>query len=484
MLTKSTFTNTPDIRAAAPGGSGAGHAASSPFWRRNAEASLIGRIQAINKINDPTIMTDNVLRWVKVALVILLAATGLIGALNYWKFFSLTLGNVYIVAFLTVAIAGLVEFGKYFATKWAIRYPFFNTFRAIFSEAHSTLIWVGLLLVAGLTFVLSAYNSTKGAEQLSYLIAHESAEGQAVFTPQTAEIDAQIANAQNVQASALSNRISTGKYKGMVDWQSSKTAKNAGASAATLIAQKQQIVEQQRQDWERQQGERSQNVNHAASYVLKIGGWLELLQFILMFVRVACEKQLASHPDAQPRPQHKPAPSPSNGPQFNGQPASDYHNNTYFNRGADGNVIRATAPQPYNPVAQPVPQDYITITDVRIVDAEKVLRHHRSEMSKWIGHFNRKDAPGTPDIVTRLLTDAHNDINRMGHGIEPEAVESFCDYVENRIGPKLADAGKPYAGMGVMLATLRGKSRRTDTPTAPIANQILARYERMEGASA
>jgi len=38
--------------------------------------------------------------------------------------------------------------------------------------------------------------------------------------------------------------------------------------------------------------------------------------------------------------------------------------------------------------------------------------------------------------------------------------------------------------MGVMLATLRGKSRRTDTPTAPIANQILARYERMEGASA
>ena len=349
MLTKSTFTNTPDIRAAAPGGSGAGHAASSPFWRRNAEASLSGRIQAINKINDPTIMTDNVLRWVKVALVILLAATGLIGALNYWKFFSLTLGNVYIVAFLTVAIAGLVEFGKYFATKWAIRYPFFNTFRAIFSEAHSTLIWVGLLLVAGLTFVLSAYNSTKGAEQLSYLIAHESAEGQAVFTPQTAEIDAQIANAQNVQASALSNRISTGKYKGMVDWQSSKTAKNAGASAATLIAQKQQIVEQQRQDWERQQGERSQNVNHAASYVLKIGGWLELLQFILMFVRVACEKQLASHPDAQPRLQHKPGPSPSNGSQFNGQPATDYnYHNTYFNRGPNGNVVSVS--QPITPV--------------------------------------------------------------------------------------------------------------------------------------
>lgn len=490
MLTHTTFTNTPDIRAAAPGGSGAGNPAPTPFWKRDQKASLAGRINAINQINDPTIMTDNVLRWVKVILVVLLAATGLIGALNYYKFFSISMSNFYIVAFLTLAIAGIVEFGKYFATKWAIRNAFFVGFRHIFAEAHSTLIFLGLAVVSVLTFALSAYNSTKGAEQLAYLISHESAEGKAVFTPNTPDLDAQIAAAQGVQSSALSNRITTGQYKGMVDWQSSKTAKSAGQTAASLIAQKETVVAQQRADWERQQAERARSIDHAAGFTLKIGGWLELLQCILMFIRVACEKQLASHPDAQPRRQQSPNPTPS--PSFNGQhsfngsfpnnshPTNSPLHHTFFNRGADGNVRTASA-DPLPTLATSLATDNEPAATERMINAEKILRYHRDQFQKWASHLNRRDAPGTHDTIVGMMKGAHADIEKMGYGIDPEEVEKFCQYIERNLAPRLEEKGPGYAGTGVMLATLRGKARR-DTHRPSIAEVVLSKYSQGEGA--
>ena len=448
------------IRAAAPSGPDAG--TRKPFWHRDSDKSLHQRIARIHRINDPTIKTDNVLRWVMRIIYLAIGITGLIGGMSYWKFFGLSIDNVYVVGVLTVAIAGILEFGKYYCTTQALRTAFFKGFGYIWSEVHTSVIWCGLLLVGALTLIMSAYNSTKGAEQLSYLIAHKSAEGQAVFTPQTAEIDAQIAAEQSAQTAAQNNRITTGKYKGMVDWQSSKTAKTAGTNAAALIAQKDAIVATQRADWDRHQAERAKHNEHAAGFVMKVGGWLELLQLILMFVLVACEKQLASHPEAQPHPT-----GPISSSQFatNGQ----FHNYAGFKTGADGNYIAYQSPEargdtPGFTVSQSQPavsQLETSEPDLSVILPDEVLRWFESEIRKEPSHFDRKDA--NPDtVVSRIhnkLRRAHMTIDRMNRGaFSADAAKRFGMYLTGTVEPLLDFHKRPYAGMQDLVASLRHKT--------------------------
>lgn len=456
MLTHST-TASPPIRAASSGGADAAPRP-RPFWKRDQEASLGQRIAAINRINDPAIMTDNVLFWTRLAIWVLLGITGLIGGLNYYKFFSLSIDVPWIVWFLTVAVAAVLEFGKYYCTTWALRDVFFKGFGYIKAEVHSFTIWVGLVLVGLLCLGMSAYNSTKGAEQLAYLLSHQSAEGQAVFTPNTPDLDAQIAASQNAQASALSNRITKGQYKGMVEYNSAKTAKTAGASADALIKQKEQVVAQQRADWERQQQERRQHTDHAAGYILKIGGWIELLQFILMFVRVACERQLANHPQAQPYPTN--GPGRSNG----AYTAQETHNGLPynwigFNRDEHGNV------KPYargeNPVSQqPPPVSQFDPPEPLFQVADEILRYYEGELRKEPSHFARRDASAAT-IVSRIhkkLRLAHSAIDRTQAGaFSIGASQRFGLYLTGVIRP-LLEQHLPYEGLDDMLASLRQKT--------------------------
>lgn len=440
----------PNIRAASPGGA----ESARPFWARNAEASLGRRIANIQKINDPTTNADEVLRAAKIFITLLLAFTGLLGGMNYYKVFGLTFPPA-VTLFLAVVVTITIEFGKNYCTLWALRQPFFQGFGRIAARASSFIIWTGLAALAVATFSMSIWNSTRGAEHLALLLAHQRPEAQATFTPDTRDLDAQIIAAQNAQTAALGNKITTGKYKGMTEWNSATTAKKAGATVAALSEQRKQVVEQQRADWERRQTRTEQHNDHAAGLVLRVGGWVELLQLLLMVVRVACERSLDGRTAFSPTPA-------ANRYHNNGHVPENHDMPRFFNRGGDGNVIRARA-HPADVVTQSpfVVSQHGAPTAVSYTP-DAILRYYEQDLRRDTPNYNRPKGCNFDTVTARIhqkLRNAHADIDRTQVGaFSAAAAKRFADYLTKTLEPILAEQNSPYDSMQDMLASLRHKT--------------------------
>lgn len=262
----------------------ASNTSTTSWWARDKQKSLQSRISAIQRINDPTTNADEILAGSKWLIYLLLAFTGLLGGISYYKNFSGAFPVEAAIA-MAAALTITIEWGKNYCATWTLRIPFFRGFGHVMETPANTFIFIGLLCIAGATFYMSVYNSTIGGQQLSRLLSHE--RNQVAFAADTKAIDDQIAT--------LSKGIDENRK---IQWKgtTTRTAQQAIASSTKAIerlqSQRESAVAQQRADWEKNQATLSENSNFTANLVLKSGGWVELLQILLILLRVSCERSL------------------------------------------------------------------------------------------------------------------------------------------------------------------------------------------------
>lgn len=274
-------------------------------------------VAAVQHINDPTTSADEMLTASKFILYLLLAYSGILGAVSYYKNFAPSFGHEYAL-FMCVCLAFAIEFGKSYFGVWAVRLLLIAGIREATSEMHQFIKLVALIAFALATFAMSVINSTRGGEQLSHLLRQEKT-GLQMFQANTAAIDQQIEAVNNQIAANNGNT-----WKGIVSYESQKANKKLSGSLENLQKQKTQTIEQQRADWQVHQAQQTENGNFAARLVMASGGWVELLQFILLLLRVSCEKSLLP---LVPQPSPAPPPASNKTPGFNGSPSAPYQSN-------------------------------------------------------------------------------------------------------------------------------------------------------------
>lgn len=282
----------------------------SPWWQSDSEQGLKSRIAKIQKFRDPGTNADEMLRFGKVVIFILLCFTGMLGSINYYKNFSGTFPHEAAI-FMAFALTFAIEFGKNYAAKWAIRIPFFRGFSHLTQRPEDTLVWASCILIAGVTFYMSIYNSTIGGQHLATILGQE--RNQSAFSPDTRSIDAQITTTQK-----QIDEHGKIKWKGTTTRDAQKAIIKGSAALETLQQQRAQIIQQQRKDWEKAQGQKEVNINYTAKLVLASGGWAEVLQLLFFLLLVSCEKTL----DRRITP---PTPAPSH------QTGIGYRNHNYAN---------------------------------------------------------------------------------------------------------------------------------------------------------
>lgn len=424
-----------------------------PFWAKaegHREQSLKERIEKINKLDDPTTSADEILFWGKKILYVLLAYSATLGFFCYFKNFSKSF-PFWAAVFMSAALPLAIEFGKNYCTTWAIRKPFFNGISYIWQRASSFFMFLGLLLIGITTFVMSVKNSTTGAHQLSQLFSHE--RNASAFVPDTRTIDQQIAVLQ-----ANDNQLSLKTKGGNINWAAQPIKSANAKSLAALQEQRKASIEQQRADWESERLHKTEQGNYVADLVLASGGWTELLQLLLMVLRVACEKALHRRLPDQPQPY--PIQPSHNGHETHhaGQPERPRYptvqNNgrfTFFNRDETGNVAPAA---PHEPTEYHEPKTVshspVTVTrhepDFPANYADDVLRLAEKEIRGHVANFkDRQRRESTiSDNINGILDDTLEKIKSPGFNPSRSAAIKFYDYVTG-LFTLLNEKGWPYS---------------------------------------
>lgn len=413
----------------------------SPWWQREKKDKLPDRIKQIQRVNDPTTYADEVLSASKILLVMLLSFSGILGGMSYFKNFSLSM-PLEVAIFLALTLTVVIEWGKNKASTWAVRIPFFQGWSSIWSTPSNTFIFGGLALVAIATFFMSVYNSTKGGEQLALMLSHE--KNHVEFKPNTQDIDAQVSQLQH----GVSNAPMT-KWKGKMYYQDAKAVRAANKSIESLQRQREDLVKMQRADYERNLSIQASQSNFASKLVLASGGWIELLQVLIILLRVACEKKLDDR-----------AVSPTLA--FKGVQSEPAERKIGFNVSSDGNVRKADGDsvvinQP--PVSVPqTPQSVPQINASVFLSPEEALRWFESELKKEPSNFTNKHANENTvaeRINLKLLRAQRYLTATPDNTIPNEAADRFERYLTEQLFPVLEE--RQYQPNYQILSLLQSK---------------------------
>lgn len=414
-----------------------------PWWKRGQRETLDDRVRAVQNVNDPTIISDDVQRWSKVALVGLLAFTTLLSGFSYFKFFEKSFG-VELAAIMSLLLAFVIEFGKNWGFLKVLRIPFFQGWKFVWDEISNTVMWVFLLLLSIVTFAASVYNSTQGAHQLSLLLSHERT--YSAFSPNTANIDAQIADLKTNDASLGDIRRKNGKTNWAIQPMKAENAK----TLASLQEQRRASIEKQRSDWEKQASIQEGQNAFGANSLLAVGGWVELLQIILMFVRASAEKSLDK--TAPQRRTTTPPPYQSHTqPSRNGFKENIINEGSrigFFWKGYGETPIRAETHNdldgktPVSQSSQPVTQADSEETGSH---ADDVLKLALTRLQGHAANFDRKHGKNstTAENIHEILDET---LRKMKGTFRPSlaAHTRFCDYVDTTLFPLLREKGFRY----------------------------------------
>lgn len=417
---------------------------SQAWWTRINKETLDDRVKAVQNVSDPTIMSDDVQRWSKIALLVLLAFTTLLSGASYFKFFEKSFG-FYTALIMALLLACIIEFGKNWGGLKVLRIPFFLGWRYVSAEVQNTIMWVFLLFLSVVTFAASVYNSTQGAHQLSLLLSHERTYQS--FAPNTAAIDAQIADLQQKDGA-----LNLKRKNGRTDWAAQPIKEGYAKTIASLQQQRETTIAQQRADWEKQSSIQEQQNNFSANSLLAVGGWVELLQVILMFVRVSAERSLDKTATQRRRDTFQPMqPYPTgNGHSstVNEVPEQRY----YFNRNSPtGNVVEAILNQQpiSNTHENTVSQSSHTVTQINDGDggnyADDVLRLALTRLQGHAANFDRKHGKNstTADNIHQILDETLHKMKGTFHPGE-QMHGRFSAYVLNTVFPLLLEKEFPY----------------------------------------
>lgn len=360
----------------------------TPWWQKREGADLENRIKRINEYRDTTTSTDELLRVARVFLAILLLFSGALAGMNYFLFFSHTLPFEFALG-ASALLTSVIEWGKSRMGLRAFQKPFLEGFGTIVSTPAQTIMWTGTVLFALATFTMSIMNSTKGGEAMAAKMGREKHES--VFVPDTKFYDDQIAAATTIQQQHSNN-----KWKGTIVYKSAQVADRQGKTIVKLSEDRQKAIDQQRADWERNRDAVGQETSTAAAMVLKAGGWVELLQLLLIIIIASCQKVLADKMGGSP--------TPATGIGFRLE-ASGYHPATGsgpderrpigFHRAHD-TAARTSRPEtpPYSvesvavsQVSQPVSQ-FSTVPES--VGAGEALRHIRTDLMRDVNNLEKQ----------------------------------------------------------------------------------------------
>lgn len=417
-----------------------------PWWTRTNKETLDDRVKAVQNVSDPSIMSDDVQRWSRIALIALLAFTTLLSGASYSKFFEKSFGfeAAFVMALL---LACIIEFGKNWGFLKVLRIPFFLGWRYVSAEVQNTIMWVFLLFLSAVTFAASIYNSTQGAHQLSMLLSHERTYN--AFIPNTSDLDAQIADLQKQDG-----QIKLTRKNGRTNWAAQPIKAENAKTLASLQQQRETAIAQQRADWEKQTAIQEQQNNFSANSLLAVGGWVELLQIILMFVRVSAERSLDK--TAAQRRQQVPYPTGNgNGHYRPFQPRNEpAQNGIGFFWPNYGHPKDALDKQPLwhneNTVAQSpqtVPQSE-TAADMSYADT--VLEVCRQAIQRDISNFhNRQAKPETvANRIHQALNKCYGAMSKAGSAFDPSyhvGLKLYA-YLQDTVFPTLDGVGYPFEG--------------------------------------
>lgn len=428
---------------------------SQPWWTRTNKETLDDRVKAVQNVSDPTIMSDDVQRWSKIALGALLAFTTLLSGASYFKFFEKSFGFEAALV-MALLLAGVIEFGKNWGFMKVLRIPFFLGWRYVSAEVHNTIMWVFLLFLSVVTFAASIYNSTQGAQQLSLLLSHERT--YQAFTPNTAAIDTQIETLQKAD-----NDLGAIKRKnGRTNWAIQPMKAENAKTLASLQQQRETVIAQQRADWEKQAAIQEQQNNFSANSLLAVGGWVEFLQLILMFVRASAERSLDK--TAAQRQQQVPYHTGNGQPHTNGHTHQPIHNagqRYYFNRPSPtGNVESSWHRQPLWPDENTVSQPSQTVTQQNTStvasQANAVLQLAEKRIRGFAANFDsrQRNNQTVAENIHRILDETGAAIRQPGFMPTYAVWAKFYNYVQGDLFPMLDVKGWPYPVKNVFVANL------------------------------
>lgn len=411
-----------------------------PWYKRTNRQTLGDRIKSVQNVNDPTIVADDVQRWSTRFLYLLLIFTTLLSGFSYYKFFEKSFG-VFAV-FMAISLAATIEFGKNWGFLKVLRMPFFLGWKHIQSEVQETFMWVGLLLLSITTFAASVYNSTHGAHQLSLLLGNE--RNLSEFKPNTADIDNQIAA---TQGSMSQNRGI--KWKGTVTYQAQKAIQKESVALEKLQNQRATTIDRQRADWEAQQAIKEGQNNFSANSLLAVGGFIELLQFLLMFMRVSAERSLDK--TATSRNFEELSTATKGFTDFsthgNGQNAPVNYgatNTTPMQFRWDGYGQTQNAPTAVTQHQPPVSQ--AAQHSPTVLGSNQILLQLRTKLMADIPNFRKRNGqPGTVSSrINKAFDECFYSINHAEFRPTREIGAKVYDYLVSDAIPALNSVGRPY----------------------------------------
>lgn len=320
------------------------------WWSRDRdkarEAAMDKRLEAIRRINDPGTWADEILKGARILLPLLLLYSGFLGFFNYWKFFEQSF-HEYVAAAMAIVLAVVIEWGKYRAAMWALRIVFFQGGSYIGRSPANTFVFVGLLLLGAATFTMSWINSTRGARELATMLSKDRNETK--FAPDTAKIDAEIAATQATidKAPRITDK------KGQEVYQNSKAVRVAQERLVALGLERAKSDSIQRVDWAAGQADVADKSTRAGEMVMASGGWVELLQGLLLIVCVSCERILGSRADRRGQSSGNGSPTTSNGHRIVNGPTTYQNSATDADRRPIGFYQRAADPYRHEALTEP-----------------------------------------------------------------------------------------------------------------------------------
>lgn len=413
---------------------------SQPWFKNDPNKGMNDRVQQISRMRDPGTFADEILIGSRFLFILSLLFTGALCFFSY-QFFLERFLSFQAATAAAIAVTVLIEYGKKRVGMSALRMPFMQGFRHIFSTPENTGVFAGASAFAIVIFAVSVYNSTNGAARYAETTANERTE--TTFTPDTRVIDEQIAATQR----SIDN-APTATWKGTTYYQDKKSVRAASQSLASLTEQKSAIIAQQRADFERTRGMNDDANSHSAGIALRIGGWLELMQILLMFLMASCERVLdRRNPSGAPSPtqqrggigfQQTPRPATAQHGHNNDQTAQytpiGFHRH-YNNSG--GSSVAQSAP--------PVPQQSSGSPYLSGQDADDALKYHLQRLQKEPSNLKRSDV-NTDTVMLRINT-VMDDMRRTLHGVDwcsEEVANRIETYWNATALPSINEAGYHY----------------------------------------
>lgn len=398
------------------------------WYKQDATTRLSARVKSIQTINDEGTAADEMLTVSKVAIYALLIYGCLLSGLSYYHNFAPSFGHGTAIA-MAVILAGIIEVGKSYFGTWTLRLIFFFGGGHFKSTPAQTFRFLGLVAFTAVTFWMSVINSTRGGAQLAKML-RDDRHGVEVFTPNTAEIDAQI----NSVTSGIAGNLGV-TWKGTQTYQAQKTNSNLSSTLPALIKQKNDIIEQQRADYLARVSRADQNKNYAASLALASGGWVEVLLALALVLRVANERTLlARHPSP-----NSPVNTGSGGGGSNGGSSHRSFQPITFGGGqsAANNLVN---PSPVfvsrrdTAVSQPAASDAVV--------SLQSFNFHLQNLSRELSNYDRGN--GTRERVAMRISEALNGCIYHFSAATIDRQRKLYDYIASIGNDPFLIANTPY----------------------------------------